>query len=131
MFIIFYYQAVIGIPIFVILIPTSIVRLVVPFLQPLLGSISDRNYKFTRNKGRRFLWLMVFGFQIPIFFVLLFFSKNLVIFAIRGTHILYKNNCWLSSKFRDCSPHQSLYNLTRKYPAVGYYSYTKRCASFL
>ncbi len=89
----YYYQVVIGIPAFLIIIPTGIIRLIFPFLQPLLGSISDRNYSFTRNKGRRFLWIMIFGFQIPIFFVLLFWipALDVLIFFIIFTtfYMLY------------------------------------------
>jgi len=92
-YLMFYYQTVIGIPAFLIIIPTGIIRLILPFLQPLLGSISDRNYSFTRNKGRRFLWIMVFGFQIPIFFVLLFWipAFYIMIFFIIFTtfYVLY------------------------------------------
>jgi len=74
-------------------IPTGIVRLIIPFFQPLLGSISDRNYPFTRNKGRRFLWIIIFGFQLPIFSVLLFWipAFDIMIFLIIFTtfFILY------------------------------------------
>ncbi len=39
---------------------------------------------------------------------------------------MYKNNSQDSSKFKVCSPLQLYCNLTGKYPAVGYYSYTNR-----
>ena len=38
---------------------------------------------------------------------------------------MYKNNSRDSSKFKGCSPHQLFCNLTGKYHAIGYYSYTK------
>lgn len=94
MFLFFHYQVVIGIPIFVILVLTGIIRLIIPFLHPLLGSISDRNYPFTRNKGRRFLWVIIFGFQLPIFFVLLFWIPALdvlIFFIIFTTFFMLYN----------------------------------------
>jgi len=39
---------------------------------------------------------------------------------------MYKNNSRDSSKFKGCCPLQFSCNLTRKYHAVGYYSYTNR-----
>ena len=39
---------------------------------------------------------------------------------------MYKNNSRFSCKFKGCSPLQLSCNLTVKYYAVGYYSYTKR-----
>jgi acetyl esterase/lipase len=42
---------------------------------------------------------------------------------------MYKNNSRDSNKFKGCSPLQFLCNLTGKCHAVGYYSYTKRCAT--
>lgn len=40
---------------------------------------------------------------------------------------MYKNNSRFSSKFKGCSPLVFSCNLTGKYHAVDYYSYTKRC----
>jgi len=42
---------------------------------------------------------------------------------------MYKNNSRDNSKFKGCSPLQPFCNLTGKYHAVGYYSYTRRCAT--
>ncbi len=39
---------------------------------------------------------------------------------------MYKNNSRFSGKLKDCSPLQLLCNLTGKYHAIGYYSYTNR-----
>jgi len=47
-----------------------------------------------------------------------------------ATGTMYKNNSRGSSKFKGCSPLQLSYILTGKYHAVGYYSYTNRCASY-
>ena len=92
-YLLYYYEVYIGVSFILIFISTGIVRLIFPFLQPLLGSISDRNYPFTRYKGRRFLWIMVFGFQIPIFLVLLFWipALDMLIFFIVFTsfYMLY------------------------------------------
>jgi hypothetical protein len=41
---------------------------------------------------------------------------------------MYKNNSRDSSKFEVCSPLQLPCNLTGKCHAIGYYSYTHRCA---
>ena len=41
---------------------------------------------------------------------------------------MYKNNSRDGSEIRDCSPLQLSCNLTGKCHAVGYYSYTHRCA---
>ena len=80
----FFYEAMIGIHIIFIVIPFLLIRLILPFLQPLLGYLSDRNYPFTRTLGRRFLWIMVSGLLIPIFCVLLFWvpTFNDTIFLI-------------------------------------------------
>ncbi|ACF13478.1 hypothetical protein Ctha_1013 [Chloroherpeton thalassium ATCC 35110] len=43
---------------------------------------------------------------------------------------MYKNNGRLSSKFKGFNPLQLSCNLTGKYHAVGYYSYTKRYQAF-
>ena len=43
---------------------------------------------------------------------------------------MYKNNSRDSSKFKSFSPLKLSCNLTGEYHAVGYYSYTKRCAQF-
>ena len=43
---------------------------------------------------------------------------------------MYKNNSLNSSKFKGCSPLQLLCNMTGKYHAVGYYSYTNRCNTY-
>ena len=43
---------------------------------------------------------------------------------------MYKNNSRNSSKLKGCSPLQLSCNLTGKCHAIGYYSYTKRQASF-
>ena len=42
---------------------------------------------------------------------------------------MYKNNSRNSRKFKGCSPFQLYSNLTGKCYAVGYYSYTQRCAA--
>ena len=41
---------------------------------------------------------------------------------------MYIKNRRDSSKFKGCSPFQLSYNLTEMKPAIGYYSYTYRCA---
>ena len=43
---------------------------------------------------------------------------------------MYKNNSRFSCKHAGCSPLQLLGNLTRKKPAIGYYSYTNRYHTF-
>lgn len=43
---------------------------------------------------------------------------------------MYKNNSRDSSKFKGCSPLQFSCNLTGKYHANGYYSYTQRYRAF-
>jgi len=43
---------------------------------------------------------------------------------------MYKNNSRDSSKIKACSPLQRSCNLTEKYHAVGYYSYTHRCHQY-
>jgi len=94
MWVFFYYQVFIGISVALIFLPIGIVNLILPFLQPLLGSISDRNFPFTRNLGRRFLWIVVMGFQTPIFLVLVFWvpTSNEMIFIIVFTALLMLYN---------------------------------------
>ena len=94
MWVFFYYQIIIGISVVLILLPVALINLILPFLQPLLGSISDRNFPFTRNLGRRFLWIVVMGFQTPIFLVLVFWvpTSNGMIFIIVFTALLMLYN---------------------------------------
>jgi len=94
MYVFFYYQVYIGISVILILLPISLINLVLPFLQPLLGSISDRDFPFTRNLGRRFFWILVMGFQMPIFFVLLFwvpFSSGMIFIVVFTALLLLYN----------------------------------------
>ena len=44
---------------------------------------------------------------------------------------MYKNNSRNSSKLKGCSPLQLCSGLKVGAPAVGYYSYTKRCGQLL
>ena len=94
MWVFFYYQFYIGIDVALISLPMILINLVLPFLQPLLGSISDRDFPFTRNLGRRFFWILVMGLQIPIFFVLLFWVpfSNGMIFIVGFTALLFLYN---------------------------------------
>jgi len=94
MWMFFYYQVYIGIDAVLFFIPISLINLVLPFLQPLLGSISDRDFPFTRNLGRRFFWILVMGLQIPIFFVLVFWVpfSNGIIFIVGFTALLFLYN---------------------------------------
>ena len=114
MYLFFYLQVYIGISAVLIFLPISIVNLAIPFLQPLLGSISDRNFPFTRNLGRRFFWILVMGFQIPIFFVLVFwvpfssgmmfvvvFTALLLLYNIAYSAFLTSYSALLLNKFRN------------------------------
>jgi len=94
MYVFFYYDVIIGISIALIFLPLGIINLILPFLQPLLGSISDRNFPFTRKLGRRFLWIIMMGFQTPIFFVLVFWAPayNGMLFIIIFTALLLLYN---------------------------------------
>ncbi|MFX0076313.1 MAG: MFS transporter, partial [Candidatus Hermodarchaeota archaeon] len=66
-----YYYNIVGYPnYYFLLIPLSITRFTLPFLMPLLGFLSDRNYFFTRGHGRRFLWILVSGLLLPLLFLL-------------------------------------------------------------
>lgn len=111
---IFYYEAMVGIsPIFIVL-GFGLTRFIVPFLQPILGYFSDRNYPATRTLGRRFLWIIIPGFLIPILFVLIFWAPtfDFMIFNIYFTTVfmlynvsfsLYSTNysALLLNKFRN------------------------------
>jgi len=43
---------------------------------------------------------------------------------------MYKNNSRFNIKFKSCSPLQLSCNLTGMKSAIGYYSYTNRCAAY-
>ena len=68
----FYYEVEIGLPIFIMAITFFGVRVITLLLQPFLGFLSDRNYRFTRKLGRRFPWILVSGSLTVSMFVLLF-----------------------------------------------------------
>lgn len=132
MWVFFYYQVYIGIDVALILLPMSLLNLVLPFLQPLLGSISDRDFPFTRNLGRRFFWILVIGFQIPIFFVLLFwvpFSSGMIFIIVFTTLLLLYNVAYsafltsysalLLNKFRNPKERLLIGTVTEFISAIG------------
>jgi len=114
MWVFFYYQVYIGIDAVLLFLPMSFINLVLPFLQPLLGSISDRDFPFTRKIGRQFFWILVMGLQIPIFFVLIFwvpfssgmifivgFTALLLLYNIAYSAFLTSYSALLLNKFRN------------------------------
>ncbi len=59
------------IAVIVVSIVMFIFRIVSIFLYPIIGSLSDRNFPFTRTLGKRFPWIVISGVLTPILFVIL------------------------------------------------------------
>ena len=89
----FFYEVAVGVPVISVVITLGLTRLIIPFMHPILGLISDRNFPFSRTLGRRFFWIILSGILVSIFFVLLFWlpTTDVLIFTIlfTTTYLLY------------------------------------------
>lgn len=70
LFLYFYYHTVIGLAPILILTATGIITVWGAFNDPLIGYLTDRNFKWTRRLGRRFPWILI-GI-IPWCFIIIF-----------------------------------------------------------
>ena len=71
----FYYEVAIVLSLFIIAVTYIGTEIINFLIQPLLGYLSDRNYRFTNKLGRRFLWIIISGTLTPIFFILVFLPQ--------------------------------------------------------
>lgn len=72
-FTLFYYEAVIGLDIWLVFIAMSIFTIYNGINDPIIGFLVDRNMKFTRKWGRRFPWIAI-GIIPWVFSIYLHFS---------------------------------------------------------
>ncbi|MBY9016065.1 MAG: MFS transporter [Candidatus Lokiarchaeota archaeon] len=74
LYLFFYYHTVIGLAPFAIFLATGINTVWGAFNDPLIGYLTDKNFKWTRKWGRRFPW-MVMGLIPWCFIIILIFSS--------------------------------------------------------
>ena len=70
--IIFFYEAEVGLNIWLITLAYIIYMVWDAFNDPLVGYMTDRPYKFTKKRGRRFPWMMISYIPWLISFILIF-----------------------------------------------------------
>ena len=46
------------------------------FNDPIAGYISDRNFKFTRKRGKRFTWFILMSFPTAIIYLLIYIVRS-------------------------------------------------------
>lgn len=110
--VLFFYEVVINIDVFFVMMTFAITRLLTLLLPPLIGYFSDRRYGSKRKSGKRFFWLFIPGLLVPVFNLLLFLPSSpepsvglyLFIFFILYNifYVFYKINysALLLNKFR-------------------------------
>jgi len=76
LFYIFYYNIVIGLELWQIFIIVVINTLWAGLNDPLIGWITDRNFKWTRKWGRRFPWITIGGALLIFSYTLIFTPPN-------------------------------------------------------
>ena len=121
-----------GIPFQLISSFIILIRLSTTLMQPLLGYFSDRNYFFTRKVGRRFLWIILTGVLVPLFYILsflpLFFNNYTLSFYISMIFLFYITFSLLSmsysalliNKFRTSKERLIIASLTEFLSNIGF-----------
>jgi len=77
LFMFFYYDIVIGVEPWEILVVTIINTLWAGLNDPFIGWLTDRNFKWTRKWGRRFPWILIGFFPLCLSLVMIFSSPTL------------------------------------------------------
>ena len=68
----FYYEAVIGLDVWVILLATSIFVIYNMVNDPFIGYLTNRPFKFTKKLGRRFPWLLLGGIPLCASYIIVY-----------------------------------------------------------
>jgi len=68
----FYYEAVVGLEVWVIFLGTFLFALYNMVNDPLIGYLTNRPFKFTKKYGRRFPWLLLGGIPLCFSYIIVF-----------------------------------------------------------
>ena len=68
----FYYEAVVGLEVWVIFLATFLFALYNMVNDPLIGYLTNRPFKFTKKYGRRFPWLLLGGIPLCFSYIIVF-----------------------------------------------------------
>ncbi len=68
----FYYEAVVGLEVWVIFVATFLFALYNMVNDPLIGYLTNRPFKFTKKYGRRFPWLLLGGIPLCASYIIVF-----------------------------------------------------------
>ena len=86
----FYYEGVIGLEVWVVFLATFIFAIYNMINDPLIGYLTNRPFKFTKKRGRRFPWLLIGGIPLCASYIIVFMPP--VTDAVSGAWILF---AWL------------------------------------
>ena len=83
----FYYEAVVGLEVWVIFLGTFLFALYNMVNDPLIGYLTNRPFKFTQKSGRRFPWLLMGGIPLCASYIIVFMPP--VTDPVSGAWILF------------------------------------------
>ena len=83
----FYYEAVVGLEVWVIFLATFLFALYNMVNDPLIGYLTNRPFKFTKKRGRRFPWLLLGGIPLCASYIIVFMPP--VTDPVSGAWILF------------------------------------------
>jgi len=86
----FYYEGVVGLEVWVVFLATFIFAIYNMINDPLIGYLTNRPFKFTKKRGRRFPWLLMGGIPLCASYIIVFMPP--VTDAVSGAWILF---AWL------------------------------------
>jgi len=86
----FYYEAVIGLEVWIIFLATFIFALYNMVNDPFIGYLTNRPFKFTKKIGRRFPWLLLGGLPLCASYIIVYMPP--VIDPVSGRWIIF---AWL------------------------------------
>ncbi|MFX0059877.1 MAG: MFS transporter [Candidatus Hodarchaeota archaeon] len=68
----FYYEAVIGLEVWIIFLSIFLFAIYNMFNDPIIGYLTNRPFRFTKKWGRRFPWLMIGGIPLALSYIIVF-----------------------------------------------------------
>jgi len=83
----FYYEAVIGLEVWVIFLGTFLFAIYNMINDPLIGYLTNRPFKFTKKYGRRFPWILLGGIPLCASYIIVFMPP--VTDPVSGAWILF------------------------------------------
>ena len=83
----FYYEAVVGLEVWIVFLATFLFALYNMINDPLIGYLTNRPFKFTKKSGRRFPWLLLGGIPLCASYIIVFMPP--VTNPVSGAWILF------------------------------------------